>query len=293
MADIINDIKNKYKKGNILTKYIFINIAVFLLLFVLTLIRKLAGLEVDIESYVAIPSGLQMLIYRPWTLITYIFVHFEIFHILFNMLFLYWFGQLFLMYFTPKNFGSLYILGGLGGAVLYLLIYNLIPYFSAQEATMVGASASAMAIMFGVAFYVPDLHINMLFVGRIKILYVAITLFIMDLLFFGLGENLGGHISHIGGAAVGYAFAKMYISGKDITRWMSNVIDRTVNLFKPSPKKKMTVKPGGKNETDYEYNQRRARQTEEIDAILDKIKASGYSSLSKDEKKKLFDASKN
>lgn len=292
MAGTTDKLKNFMKQSDILTKLIVINVVVFIVLFILILVNKISGIHFDINNYVALPSSIQSLLFRPWTLLTYMFVHYEIFHILFNMLFLYSFGRLFLSFFSSKHLGSLYILGGLGGAVLFLLTYNLIPYFSDRgNSTLVGASASAMAIIFAVAFYNPNMKVNLMFIGKIKILYVALGLFALDFIFMGLDQNQGGHISHIGGALVGFIFAKQYLKGKDITKWMTNLIDRISDWFKPRAKSNLKVKYQ-RPLTDYEYNQRKASQTEEIDRILDKIKESGYSSLSKEEKNKLFDASK-
>lgn len=155
---------------------------------------------------------------------------------------------------------------------------------------LIGASASVMAIVFGVAFYRPSASIRLILIGEVKIVYVAIFFFIVD--FFALSStNAGGHVAHIGGAALGYLFATQYSKGKDITRWVTRMIDWAANVSKPKPKTKMKVK-FKKRAEEYEYNERKNGDQEMLDQILDKIKASGYSSLSKDEKKQLFEASK-
>lgn len=294
MAAFIENIKNSVKQGDVLTRIILANIFVYVIFFIISLFLKDDIFSQYIMLNTAVSSKLEVLAYHPWTVFTYMFVHFDFFHILFNMLFLYSFGRLFLLYFSPKNLGSLYLLGGLGGAILFLLSYNLIPYFAIQgNSLMIGASASAMAIIFAIAFYVPNMYVNLMLLGRVKIIYLALALFLIDLIFVGASSNQGGHISHIGGALVGFIYAKQYAKGKDITRWLSGIIDKIVNMKKPtkknsSPKMKVKYK---KAETDYEYNQRKAHATEEVDKILDKIKESGYSSLTKSEKKKLFDES--
>ncbi len=155
---------------------------------------------------------------------------------------------------------------------------------------MVGASASVTAIIFAAAVFRPNQEIILLIFGKIKIIYIALFIFIIDFLALGSPDNPGGHIAHIGGAAMGYLFAKQYLAGKDLTKWMNKLLDWLANILKPKPKK-MKVKYK-RPETDYEYNQRKHQETENLDRILDKIKMSGYSSLSKDEKKQLFDASK-
>jgi hypothetical protein len=227
------------------------------------------------------------------------FVHEGFIHLLFNMLWLYWFGKIFLQYFSGRSLGSLYVLGGLAGALLYVIAFNTIPYYRDMgRGWMIGASAAVMAIVMGAAFYKPDTRINLLFLGQIKIIYIAIFAFVLDFLSLGSPTNPGGHVAHIGGALLGYFYAARYLKGRDITRWMSRTIDRFVGLFKPPVKRpkrakmKVKYKADVRHETDREYNQRKQTEQEEIDAILDKLKQSGYSGLSSEEKKKLFDASR-
>ena len=291
---IFDNIKYRFKQKDILIRLIVINVAIFLLFAVVSVIAtlfKLGNMDV-LTNYVGVPSDVSLLIKRPWTLFTYMFFHDlgDIFHILFNMLFLYWFGQIFLSYFNSKNLGSLYILGGLAGAVLYIIMFNTIPYYIDMEHfPMIGASASVTAIIFAASFYNPNQRINLLLLGSVKIVYVALFIFVIDFIALKSNTNPGGHVAHIGGAILGYIYAMQYRKGKDITRWISRMIDGISNLFKPKPKMKVKYK---RTETDYEYNQRKHKDAEDIDQILDKIKASGYGSLTKDEKKRLFDASK-
>lgn len=289
-----NNIKPILQRKDILVRLIVINICVFLIL-ALANIAKLFELNITdtILSYIAIPAQLDVLLTRLWTPLTYMFVHENLLHIVFNMLMLYWFGQIFLSYFNPKNLGSLYILGGLAGAVLYILSFNTIPLLiKMNDVPMIGASASVMAVIFAAAFYRPDQEISLFIFGKVKLIYIALILFVLDFIGLSSMNNPGGHIAHIGGALMGYIYAKQYVKGKDITKWLNKTIDWFVNLFKPSASKakKMKVKYK-KREADYEYNQRKNNEAEDIDHILDKIKASGYSSLSKEEKKRLFDAS--
>ena len=151
-----------------------------------------------------------------------------------------------------------------------------------------GASASVMAIVFAVSFYRKDLEINLFLIGRIKLIYLALFTFVIDLLAI-TSENAGGHIAHIGGALFGIWFAMRIKEGKDLTVPMNRLLDWVVNLGKRKPKMKVTHK---RAETDYEYNARKHRESADLDAILDKLKRSGYESLSADEKRQLFDASK-
>ncbi|NLX81559.1 MAG: rhomboid family intramembrane serine protease [Proteiniphilum sp.] len=293
-ADIIDKLKHRYKHGSVLIRFIYINLAFFVIIKVVSLFTTLFNIySFDLITLLGVPSGLNMLLKRVWTLFTYMFVHEQIFHILFNMLWLYWFGKIFLQYFTGRVFGSLYVLGGLGGALLYIIAFNYIPYFASMERSwMIGASASVMAIVMATAFYRPEVRLNLLFIGSIKIVYIAIAAFIIDFLSLGNGVNEGGHVAHIGGALIGYLFAMQYKNGKDITAWVGKLIDWFVNLTKPRKKKSKMKVQYKRNETDMEYNERKKNEQADIDTILDKLKTSGYNGLSSEEKRKLFDASK-
>lgn len=294
MAGIIDTLKLKYKSGSVMTRLIFINVAVFILLKVVAVIFTLFNVHsLDLIVFLGVPSQMTLLLERLWTLITYMFVHEGFLHLLFNMLWLYWFGQIFLQYFSGRSLGSLYVLGGLAGALLYVVAFNTIPYYiDMGRGWMIGASASVMAIVMGAAFYRPDVQLHLLLLGPVKIVYIAIFAFVLDFLSLGNATNPGGHVAHIGGALLGYMFAMQYKKGRDITHWMSKLIDGFVGMFKPRQRKSKMKVEHARNETDWDYNKRRHNEQEEIDAILDKLKQSGYSSLSADEKKKLFDASK-
>ncbi len=287
-----DNIKPILRRKDILIRLIVINVCVFLALAAIN-VTKLFNIDITdiVVDYIAIPARLEILATHFWTPLTYMFVHENFFHILFNMLMLYWFGQIFLTYFSPKNLGSLYILGGLVGAALFVLTFNTVPLFvTMNNAPMIGASASVMAIIFAVAFYRPNQEIGLLLLGRIKIIYIALIIFVLDFIGLSGTSNPGGHVAHIGGAIMGYIYAKQYLRGKDILGWFNKIIDWFANLSKPKSRTKMKVKHK-KTETDYEYNQRRHNESEEIDRILDKIKSSGYTSLNTEEKKRLFDAS--
>lgn len=291
MGDIFTKLKDIFRSGNILTKLIYINVGIFLLIrlalvvFLLFNIKNPAFLQ-----YLQISSSPELLLYRPWTLLTYMFTHYDFLHILFNMLWLYWFGGIFLQFFSEKQLGGLYILGGIAGALLFMIAYNVFPYFQSvsEYSFLMGASASVMAIVFAVSFYRKDYEINLLLIGRIKIIWLALFSLVLDLLAI-TSTNAGGHIAHIGGALFGIWFASAISTGKDLTSPINRMIDWFANLGKRKPKMKVTYK---RTETDYEYNARKSHESQELDRILDKLKHSGYESLSSEEKKKLFDASK-
>jgi membrane associated rhomboid family serine protease len=294
MAEFIDTLKHKYKTGSVITRLIFINALVFIAMKIIGVFITLFNIHsVDLVSFLGVPSYIPLLLSRFWTLITYMFVHEGFLHLLFNMLWLYWFGQIFLQYFTGRSLGSLYVLGGLAGAILYVAAFNTIPYYTDMgSGWMIGASAAVMAIVMGAAFYRPEVELSLLFLGRIKIVYIAIFAFVLDFLSLGDATNPGGHVAHIGGALLGFLFAVQYKKGKDITHWMSRILDWFAALFKPRQKISKLKVEYSRNETDWEYNKRKKSEQEAIDAILDKLKQSGYSSLSSEEKKRLFDASK-
>lgn len=291
MESIFTNLKNTFRTGNILAKLIYINVGLFILIRLMGVIFLLFNIPgISFLQYLQMPSSPELLLYRPWTVITYMFTHFDFLHILFNMLWLYWFGGLFLNFFSERQLGGLYLLGGIAGAVLFMLAYNVFPYFQtvASSSYLMGASASVMAIVFAVSFYRKDLEINLFLIGRVKLIYLALFTFVIDLLAI-TSDNAGGHIAHIGGALFGIWFAMRIQKGKDLTAPMNRLLDWVVNLGKRKPKMKVTYK---RAETDYEYNARKNRESADLDAILDKLKRSGYESLSGDEKRQLFDASK-
>ena len=291
MESIFTNLKNTFRAGNILAKLIYINVGLFILIRLMGVIFLLFNIPgISFLQYLQMPSSPELLMYRPWTVITYMFTHFDFLHILFNMLWLYWFGGLFLTFFSERQLGGLYLLGGIAGAILFMLAYNIFPYFQtvASSSYLMGASASVMAIVFAVSFYRKDLEINLFLIGRIKLIYLALFTFVIDLLAI-TSENAGGHIAHIGGALFGIWFAMRIKEGKDLTAPMNRLLDWVVNLGKRKPKMKVTHK---RAETDYEYNARKHRESADLDAILDKLKRSGYERLSADEKRQLFDASK-
>ncbi len=297
MADIIDRLKHAYRAGNVLTRLIFINVFVFVILKVIGVFFTLFNVyALDMVAFLGVPSHVPLLLNRIWSPITYMFVHEGFLHLLFNMLWLYWFGKIFLQYFSGRSLGSLYVLGGLAGALLYVAAFNTIPYYNDMgRGWMIGASAAVMAIVMGAAFYRPETRINLLFLGQIKIVYIAVFAFVLDFLSLGSPTNPGGHVAHIGGALLGYLFAIRYQKGKDITQWMSSAIDWFVGLFKPrvkQPRMKVKYKSETRSESDWDYNKRKKTEQDEIDSILDKLKQTGYSGLSSEEKKKLFDASK-
>lgn len=294
----IEDIKRNYMQGSMLVRLIIINVAVFVLLHVLVLGALLFNVNGEsLLRWVEVPSDLWLLLKRPWTLVTYMFAHYGLLHILFNMLWLYWLGRIFMEYFSPKQLTGLYLLGGWGGAALYLLAYNLLPYFSTSTGFMIGASASVMAIVVATAVYAPDYKIGLLFLGEVSLKWVAIVTVGIDLLGLEPG-NMGASIAHIGGAIVGAAYGLRIKQGHDITRPVNAVIDALLGLFNgrslrlPEFKKRRPSKARGVSQSPRPNTPPDTVSEEELDTILGKIKAAGYDALTDEEKDKLFKASR-
>lgn len=182
--------------------------------------------------YGELPASLNNLISQPWSIFTYMFMHIDFMHILFNMMWLYWFGQLFLYFFSAKHLRGLYVLGGVFGAALYIIAFNLFPFFSAavEHSYMLGASASVLAIVVATAYRKPDYQVRMLFIGAVRLKYVALFMVLSDLLFIS-SENAGGHIAHLGGALAGWMFAASLTKGHDITAWINTALDWFISIF--------------------------------------------------------------
>ena len=287
---IIDDIKRKYRQGTMLMRIIYINIAIFVLLHLVAFVGVIMNVPAQgMIQWLQVPSNLSQLLYAPWTLITYMFTHYDLLHILFNMLWLYWMGRIFLEYFTPKRLSALYLLGGLGGALLYLLAMNLLPHFIGSNAYLMGASASVIAIVVAVAIWAPDYKIGLLFIGEVSLKWVAIITIGIDLLSVDAG-NAGGHIAHLGGAAVGAIYATALRRGTDITRPLNAALDWLASHF--SRRDKGIGAPVGGTAYNSQHQATDEPTEAQIDAILDKIKRSGYTSLTDKERDLLFRASR-
>ena len=300
MGHIITDLKQAFKRGNIVIQLIFINVGVFVVASLLSVAFVLFNRSATpILQCLELPASVERLMYQPWSLITYMFMHADILHILFNMLWLYWFGAIFLYFFTSKHLRGIYIFGGLCGGLLYILSYNLFPYFAGAVSisVMVGASAAILAIVTAAAYREPNYAIRLLFIGNVRLKYLALFVVLTDLLFL-TSSNSGGHIAHLGGALAGLWFAASLSKGVDITRWINKILDGFTSLFdkktwRRKPKMKVHYNQAkSSREKDYDYNAQKKAQSDEIDRILDKLKKSGYESLTAQEKKSLFDASK-
>ena len=284
-----------------------VNVAVFVIVRVVALVCLLFAVDaMPAIELLEMPSNPVKFLHQPWSVISYMFLHYDVMHILFNMLWLYWFGAMFHQIFGTRRFVGLYFLGGIGGALLYMLAYNVLPLFSSTEGLLLGASASVLAIVAATAVRQPDYKVGLLFFGQISLKWIAIVTIFIDVISIG-SSNAGGHIAHLGGALVGAAFALADRRGTDITAWFNRAIDLIVNLTRRRPRVKVgnfhnspftrTKQQPRTDKQQYERdNGRRNSMTPaeeaEMDEILKKIKLSGYASLTAEEKRRLFEVSK-
>tara|TARA_B100000683_G_C12472552_1_gene548266 strand:- start:641 stop:1510 length:870 start_codon:yes stop_codon:yes gene_type:complete len=284
---IIEDFKNAWNKdNNALVKIILINVVVFVSASFIEIFLTLSGAGDAFKLFInklMLPASFTTFITQPWSLISYFFLHLGFTHILWNMLFLYWFGKI-----IQDNVGnnaviSLYVLGGIIGGLSYMALFNIIPYYDNRisESLMLGASAGVFSIVAGSATLLPNYTFYLLFLGPIRIKYIALFYILLSFLDV-TGSNAGGEIAHLGGAMIGYLFIRQLQNGVNMGEGVINII----NFFNKEKNKKTEENYSPTEETKYDISQ------DEIDKILDKISESGYSSLSKNEKEKLFNASK-
>ncbi len=268
------------KSGNPAMLYIGLNALIFIVLTLTVLIGSIGGSGTLIDGYISyylkFSASPNLWLTHFYTVLTYQFLHANFFHLFFNLLFLYWIGQLLLDFVKPRQFHLIYLGGGVLGAICFGLIYNLIPFFNAsvQGATLEGASAAVMAVFTALATLVPNYNLRLMFIGNVKIKYLLLVYIFLDLI-GTTSTNAGGSISHLGGALFGFAYVKLLQNGTDLSA-----------LFKRKPKLKVVKNESPRKSTNI-INQK------EVDAILDKISKSGYDKLSREEKETLFKASKN
>ncbi len=283
-----------------LSQLILANIAIWFVLAIVQLMGFLSepsgtrGDELWINivlQWIGVPASIPNLILKPWTIITYMFVHEGFWHLFFNMIWLYWFGKIFMEFMPGNKIYTIYFIGGISGALTFILAYNIFPVFqdSISLSTTIGASASVLAITVATAVLVPDYTVNLLFIGPVKIKYIAIFTLVLDVLMIRSG-NAGGHFAHIGGAISGALFI-LFIR-KDVARRLGFLQLQSLLLSPFRRKPLRTVHNTGRPLTDEEYNKQKVLKQQRIDHILDKISRSGYTSLSAEEKEILFNSSK-
>ncbi|UJH67892.1 rhomboid family intramembrane serine protease [Allomuricauda sp. SCSIO 65647] len=283
-------IRYHYSRLNIAEKLIVLNVLVFILDGL-----SLALMGKSTVSWFQLPKEFFDFLAKPWALVTYSFFHGGFWHLFWNMLMLYFTGRIFLNLFDAKRFLTVYFLGVLVGGSVFLLSYNIFPTLIDQNTALIGASAGVTAVLIFICAYIPNQEVRIIFFN-VKLWYVGVFFVLIDLLQIPYGGNIGGRLAHLGGALLGYLYARQLLNGNDIGEGFSKLLDSIGNLFRPrekrAPMKTVYKKSGtgkrGSKTVDYD---KEAKQRK-IDAILDKISKSGYESLSQAEKDFLFKAGK-
>jgi membrane associated rhomboid family serine protease len=296
---VFDEFKNAFSRhNNAHVQLILINVVVFLFTVVLYVFSYFGGFE-DLFTLIfdqfSIPTDFSEFITRPWTIITYAFAHSytRILHILGNMLALYWFGKLLVEYLGSEKLTAIYILGALSGAIIFLIAFNTIPKLSDfPNDSMVGASGAVYAVMVAAATLLPDYTFFLIFIGPVRIKYIALF-FIVGSLIGTTSSNAGGNLAHLGGALMGFTYIKQLQAGVNWGGWITATLSWFKSLFTPSSKVKVTYRKSEPRPAQSAPASKMSKASQdEIDAILDKISDRGYESLSKEEKEKLFNASK-
>ena len=300
-----DEIKLQWRSGGALKRLLFINIGVFLALNGVRFFEWLSGhsgfYEVVRDCLWTrdnlMPDASQPgLLTRPWTVITYMFTHEAPMHIIWNMIMFWFSGQLFQGLLGERRLVGNYLLGGIAGFLFYLAGSFLPAHLHlASGAPILGASAAVMSVFIGIATYQPNVEVGMMFVGTVKLKYVAMVVFILDLIGIQQGGNTGGHLAHIGGALYGFLAARQLMKGNDWSMGFVNGLDRIGKFFSGKKGPRMRVEKTQRRRApvlqDLEFNAAKKAKQERVDSILDKISRSGYDSLSKDERDFLFKAS--
>ena len=283
---IKEEIRDSFKEGTTLTKLIYINLGVFMVVGLIAGILTLFNINSGWTYFLMLPADFGTLSHTPWTIISYMFSHTGFIHLLFNVLMLYWFGKIFMEFFSQKDLVGLYLIAGIAGGIFYLLAYHTFPFFAEKIAGsyLLGASASVLGIIVAVAVTAPNYPVRLVLIGEIRLKWIAIAGVVISLLNVA-SSNAGGEIAHLGGAFAGYIFAVRYQKGNNITNWVNRLLDNLVDLFRKKPELKVTHR---RPMTDQEYNLKKKQENDNIDRILEKIKKGGYESLSKEEKQELF-----
>lgn len=286
-----NEIKMQYRMGGVVEKLIYWNIVLFAIPYVLLGIFSLFSIKFGFMQWVSLSSDPSDLLWKPWSILTYAFFHGGIFHILFNLIILFFISRLFLTFFTQKQLLNVYLVGALFAGLIYIFSYLIFPALISNRANLIGASGAVMAVMFATTTFAPQMQVRLLLIGNVKLWHIALFYLIIDLISLS-SSNSGGHIAHLGGALFGYLFVKYLQRGTDITAWFGGFMDYVSNGFKTDNKKKHFKKVYHNAAPKAAPKAPKDKTQQQIDEILDKISQSGYDSLTKEEKEFLFKAGK-
>ena len=297
-----DDLRMQWSTGGNLVRLILVNLGVFVAMVLAYVLFLPAGggreallmRDTWLVQWLRSTADLGTLVTRPWTVVTYMFLHTGLGHIFWNMLILWWTGRLFQDLLGGRRLLGNYLLGGLAGLVLFIVSGNLTTPAGQPLPSVLGASAAVMSVLVGIATYRPTLVVHLLLIGPVKLMYVALVVVLLDFMGMGSGDGVA-HEAHIGGALYGFFAAQQLKRGNDWSMRFVDLMESIGRAFRPKkgPRMRVAKKPGRNvHERDAAYNAARRTEQERIDAILDKISRSGYDSLSKEEKDILFRASK-
>lgn len=287
------NLQYQYSRLNIAEKLIAINVLVFIVNGLVPFLLRIS--ENSIVQWFELPNGFMEFLVQPWSIITYSFFHGGFGHLFWNMLLIYFVGRIFLNLFDARRFLNVYLMGVMLGGLFFILGYNIFPAFFDVNAYLIGASAGASAILIFICTYMPNQEVRLIFFN-VKLWYIGAFVVLMDLIQLPYSGNAGGHLAHLGGALLGYWYARQLLNGTDIGAGFSRLLDSIANMFKKTEKRapmktvyrKRQNTAGATSNVDYDKKTKQKK----IDAILDKISKSGYESLSKTEKDFLFQAGK-
>ncbi|NNK19780.1 MAG: rhomboid family intramembrane serine protease [Flavobacteriaceae bacterium] len=283
-------LRYQFARLSIAEKLITVNVIVFILNALLPFLLGFRGNA--ISQWFELPVDLMVYITQPWSIVTYSFFHADFFHLFWNMLLLYFSARIFLNLFSARKLINVYFLGVILGGLLFVLSYNIFPVFMGSKSALIGASAGVTAVLIFICSYIPNQEVRVIFFN-LKLWYIGAFFVLLDLIQIP-ASNPGGHLAHLGGALLGYVYARQLTKGRDIGEGFSKLLDSLGAMFKPGEKKApmKTVyrkkNMSGKSKIDYDKESRQRK----IDSILDKISKSGYESLTKAEKDFLFKAGK-
>ena len=294
MSILWRDFKSAFDRpNNGLMQLIYINIAVFVLINLFKLIAFFTQNSIIYDvpaSLIFLPGDITSFIFKPWTIISYFFTQEGFFHILFNMMGLYYFGRIIDDLIGNDRLIGIYLWSGIAGGLAFLFAYNLLGQYSNVGTVLIGSSGSVFGIAVAAATLAPEYRIFMVFLGPVKLIWV-VAVYVFVSLIGTMGTNAGGNIAHLGGALMGYLFIKSLHKGIEINKPVLFVLDFFRNISKPKSKIKVTYRSSPLDDKKGGEAVSGGISQHEIDAILDKISASGYESLTKEEKQKLFSAS--
>ena len=276
----LDDIKARYKSGTIVEKLIYINLSVFIFTLFISVFQGLYKGEINfVVNWFSLNNDFASLLMKPWTIITYGFLHADFLHVLINLITLYFIGNLFIDYFTQKQLLHFYLLGTIFGGMLFVISQNYFPLFEGKSSILVGASAGISAIFIGITTHIPNYQLKVRFIGFVKLWYFAAIWVGLDILAV-TGGNAGGHFAHLGGALFGFLYVNQAQNKGQI------VWSKIFSFFTLKKKSLKTVYKSPKKKAN--MNKKTSLNQEQIDAILDKISKSGYDTLNKSEKEFLF-----